>query len=177
MSTTGILFQKARSIPRGSIWFQEEAIMRWSFAWDDWWLDDCQGLQLFNRHCFHWSIESIRQCSTRQNYYLNCRNLEWVARYWNGFIATCAIERRKLLLETAVLPPSIAPRVYLKRVFLAPFYLCFRPTRSAKQQHPPFVCRRYDTLSLRYLASSSLEICLCCCEHTKQWIDGTRFSN
>ena len=30
---------------------------------------------------------------------------------------------RKLLLETAVLPPSIAPRVYLKAVLLAPFYL------------------------------------------------------
>ena len=33
------------------------------------------------------------------------------------------------------------------------------------------------TLSLQYLASSSLEICLCCCEHTKQCIDGTRSSN
>ena len=57
------------------------------------------------------------------NYYLNCRNLEWVAWYWNGSIATCAIEHRKLLLETTVLLLSTAPRVYLKAVFLAPFYL------------------------------------------------------
>ena len=117
-SITGILFQKARSIPRGSIWFQEGVIMCWPFAWDDWWLDDCQGWQVVKR------LQKLGVGGT-------------VLKWFHSYLCNRA---QKVTVGNRSSPSFNCTKGVPQGSVLSPFYLCFRPTRSCKtkQQHPPF---------------------------------------